>query len=64
MSPQPAIRCLVDDTILTRNISEIEPWVSQGALILVVPLYSMTTLPTSPPPKMANPPQPLNDSTS
>ena len=45
MSPKPAIRCLVDDTILTRNISEIEPWVSQGALILVVPLYSMAAKP-------------------
>ncbi|KEF52608.1 uncharacterized protein A1O9_11451 [Exophiala aquamarina CBS 119918] len=44
MSPQPVIRCLVDDTILTRNISEIEPWVSQGALILVVPLYTLERL--------------------
>lgn len=65
MSPQQAIRCLVDDTILTRNIAEIESWVAQGALILVIPLYSMTAsdcyLPLS---ALANLPQPWNDSTS
>ena len=41
MSKPKLIRCLVDDTALTRNIAEIETWVSQGTVILIVPLYSM-----------------------
>jgi hypothetical protein len=38
---QPKITyCLVDDTALTRNLDEIEAWVSKGLVVLVVPLYS------------------------
>ena len=44
MSKPKPIRCLVDDTALTRNIAEIETWVSQGTIILIVPLYSRATL--------------------
>jgi hypothetical protein len=32
---------MVDDTALSTNISEIEDWVSQGAIVLIIPLYSM-----------------------
>ncbi|ETI28942.1 hypothetical protein G647_01394 [Cladophialophora carrionii CBS 160.54] len=44
MSKQNPIRCLVDDTALTRNLDEIEAWVSQGLIILVVPLYTLSRL--------------------
>ncbi|OAL19064.1 hypothetical protein AYO22_10012 [Fonsecaea multimorphosa] len=44
MSKQTVIRCLVDDTALTRNLEEIESWVSQGLIILVVPLYTLSRL--------------------
>ncbi|KIX00256.1 uncharacterized protein Z518_10395 [Rhinocladiella mackenziei CBS 650.93] len=44
MSKPNVIRCLVDDTALTRNIAEIEAWVSQGLIILVVPLYTLNRL--------------------
>ncbi|EXJ79095.1 hypothetical protein A1O3_08596 [Capronia epimyces CBS 606.96] len=44
MSSQNAIRCLVDDTALTRNFAEIETWVAQGRIILVVPLYTIERL--------------------
>ncbi|EHY51934.1 hypothetical protein HRR83_003504 [Exophiala dermatitidis] len=44
MSSQNIIRCLVDDTALTRNTGEIENWVSQGKIILVVPLYTIERL--------------------
>lgn len=39
-STTKAVHCIVDDTALTANISEIEAWVAQGAITLVVPLYS------------------------
>ncbi|EXJ96349.1 hypothetical protein A1O1_01475 [Capronia coronata CBS 617.96] len=39
-----AIRCLVDDTALTRNFAEIDSWVSEGRIILVVPLYTIERL--------------------
>jgi hypothetical protein len=32
--------CVVDDTALTTNISEIKKWISHGAITLIVPLYS------------------------
>lgn len=32
--------CVVDDTALTVNISEIKKWTAQGAITLIVPLYS------------------------
>ncbi|OAP62140.1 hypothetical protein AYL99_04343 [Fonsecaea erecta] len=44
MSKHNVIRCLVDDTALTRNLEEIENWVSQGLIILVVPLYTLSRL--------------------
>ncbi|KIW42075.1 uncharacterized protein PV06_05659 [Exophiala oligosperma] len=44
MAKQNAIRCLVDDTALTRNIAEIESWVAQGKICLVVPLYTIGRL--------------------
>jgi hypothetical protein len=33
--------CVVDDTALTVNISEIKKWTAQGSITLIVPLYSM-----------------------
>ncbi|KIW20750.1 hypothetical protein PV08_01328 [Exophiala spinifera] len=44
MAKQNAIRCLVDDTALTRNIAEIESWLAQGKICLVVPLYTIGRL--------------------
>ncbi|KAJ9602282.1 hypothetical protein H2200_013137 [Cladophialophora chaetospira] len=44
MSKPIPISCLVDDTALTRNLDEIEKWVSQGLIILVVPLYTLSRL--------------------
>lgn len=35
--------CAVDDTALTTNISEIKKWTSNGAITLIVPLYSRLT---------------------
>lgn len=32
--------CAVDETALSTNISEIKKWTSNGAIDLVVPLYS------------------------
>lgn len=32
--------CVVDDTALTANIGDIKKWTSQGAITLIVPLYS------------------------
>lgn len=37
--------CAVDDTALTTNISEIKKWTSNGAISLIVPLYSKSCLP-------------------
>ncbi|KAJ9194463.1 hypothetical protein DTO166G4_2419 [Paecilomyces variotii] len=36
--------CAVDDTALTTNISEIKKWTSNGAITLVVPLYTLERL--------------------
>ena len=36
--------CVVDDTALSVNIGEIKKWTSQGAITLIVPLYSMSIL--------------------
>ena len=40
MSSTHAVHCIVDDTALTANITEIETWVARGAITLVIPLYS------------------------
>lgn len=32
--------CAVDETALTTNISEIKKWIANGAITLIVPLYS------------------------
>jgi hypothetical protein len=32
--------CAVDETALTTNISEIKKWTTNGAITLIVPLYS------------------------
>lgn len=40
MSTPHPVHCIVDDTSLTTNIAEIETWVSQGVVTLVIPLYS------------------------
>ncbi|QSS62892.1 PIN superfamily domain-containing protein [Histoplasma capsulatum] len=37
-------RCVVDDTALTTNISEIKKWTSSGAITLIVPLYTLERL--------------------
>lgn len=34
------VQCIVDDTALTANISEIENWVARGSIAIVLPLYS------------------------
>ncbi|KAK2747388.1 hypothetical protein FQN55_005137 [Onygenales sp. PD_40] len=36
--------CVVDDTALTTNISEIKKWTSVGAITLIVPLYTLERL--------------------
>ncbi|PGH28034.1 hypothetical protein AJ80_00289 [Polytolypa hystricis UAMH7299] len=36
--------CVVDDTALTTNISEIKKWISQGAITLIIPLYTLDRL--------------------
>ncbi|KAL1956068.1 hypothetical protein VTO42DRAFT_7663 [Malbranchea cinnamomea] len=36
--------CVVDDTALTVNISEIKKWTAQGAITLIVPLYTLERL--------------------
>lgn len=33
-------QCVVDDTALTSSVGELKKWTSQGAITLVVPLYS------------------------
>lgn len=40
MSSLNMFYCIVDDTTLTTNLDEIGPWVQNGAIHLVVPLYS------------------------
>lgn len=40
MTTRKVYQCIVDDTALITNISEIETWVLAGAATLVVPLYS------------------------
>jgi len=42
--------CIVDDTALITNISEIKTWVSQGIVTLVVPLYSTDSATGAPSP--------------
>jgi len=37
--------CAVDDTALTTNISEIKKWTANGAISLIVPLYSKSLPP-------------------
>jgi hypothetical protein len=49
MSVQRVFHCIVDDTALITNISEIKTWVSQGIVTLVVPLYSMELCQKGPP---------------
>lgn len=44
MSSQQPVHCIVDDTALTANVGEIEHWVAQGAVTLVIPLYSTLCL--------------------
>lgn len=44
MASRKVFHCLVDDTALITNISEIENWVSHGAITLVIPLYSVSSL--------------------
>ena len=41
MASRKVVHCIVDDTVLTANIDEIETWISLRAVTLVVPLYSM-----------------------
>ncbi|PGG96924.1 hypothetical protein AJ79_09403 [Helicocarpus griseus UAMH5409] len=36
--------CVVDDTALTTNVSEIKKWTSSGAITLIVPLYTLERL--------------------
>jgi hypothetical protein len=36
--------CAVDQTALTTNISEIKKWTTNGAITLIVPLYSKCLL--------------------
>src|SRR2546421_12250756 len=40
MSAHRVFHCIVDDTALITNISEIKTWISQGIVTLVIPLYS------------------------
>jgi hypothetical protein len=53
MSVPKVFHCIVDDTALITNISEIKTWVSQGIVTLVVPLYSTDSANGTPPPHSA-----------
>lgn len=44
MSNQNTFHCIVDDTTLTTNLDEIGPWVQNGAINLIVPLYTLERL--------------------
>lgn len=44
MSNASPVYCVVDDTPLTGNLDEIEPWVQIGSVALVVPLYTLERL--------------------
>jgi hypothetical protein len=41
MTPRKVFRCVVDDTVLITNISEIKKWVLNGSITLTIPVYSM-----------------------
>ena len=40
MTPRKVFRCVVDDTVLITNITEIKKWVLNGSITLIVPVYS------------------------
>jgi hypothetical protein len=40
MTTRKVFHCIVDDTALITNISEIKNWVFRGVITLVVPVYS------------------------
>lgn len=40
MSNNLPVHCIVDDTTLTTNLEELEIWVQNGIIVLVVPLHS------------------------
>jgi hypothetical protein len=40
MTMRKVFRCVVDDTVLITNISEIKKWVLNGSITLIVPVYS------------------------
>ena len=42
MSTRKVYHCVVDDTTLVPNFSEVQKWLEQGAITLIVPLYSMS----------------------
>ncbi|KKY17982.1 hypothetical protein UCRPC4_g05185 [Phaeomoniella chlamydospora] len=44
MTPPKAFHAVADDTALVANISEIKKWVAQGALTLVIPVYTLDRL--------------------
>lgn len=40
MTTRKVFRCIVDDTVMITNISEVKKWVLNGSITLVVPVYS------------------------
>ncbi|KAL9107898.1 MAG: hypothetical protein Q9227_007220 [Pyrenula ochraceoflavens] len=44
MNSRKVFHCVVDDSALTTNISELKKWVSQGAISLIVPVHTLERL--------------------
>lgn len=44
MTARKVFRCIVDDTVLINNVSEVKKWVLNGSITLVVPVYTLERL--------------------
>ena len=47
MTTRKVFRCVIDDTVLITNITEIKKWVLNGSINLIVPVYSLFLYPLS-----------------
>lgn len=44
MTARRVFRCIVDDTVLITNISEVKKWLLSGSITLIIPVYSLSSL--------------------
>ncbi|ERF75383.1 hypothetical protein EPUS_00176 [Endocarpon pusillum Z07020] len=44
MTPRKVFRCVVDDTVLITNISEVKKWILNGSVTLIIPVYTLERL--------------------